>query len=290
ISSRTTCFSLVMSSLAKRGRRTRSASTSNAMGRCSSSTLALKQIISLAVKASSMPPTESTAPAISSALRRSVPLKTMCSMKCEMPFRSEGSRREPVRIQMPTETERTCGIRSVMTTRPLGRTSLSMSRRSSNILFHPLRGSYYFPAERMRRNRAGSAELKKLFLGAELAVLAGVVQRGIEIGAPILQINFAAGEGSRVHVNAHCAAVELRQIDYLVHGLDGIHCGGMVRVHVKGIGGHEPTGGVSGVASLHAEVLHTQAADRHRHPAVLIAVVVDAARLADVPADGHGFE
>jgi len=46
-------------------------------GRCSSSTLALKQICSLEVKASSMPPTESISRAISSAERRSVPLKTM---------------------------------------------------------------------------------------------------------------------------------------------------------------------------------------------------------------------
>ena len=55
ISSRTTCFSLAMSTWSNRGRSTRSDSTSNAIGKCSSSTLALKQVISLAVKASRRP-------------------------------------------------------------------------------------------------------------------------------------------------------------------------------------------------------------------------------------------
>ena len=43
--------------------------------------------------------------AMSSAVRRAVPLKTMCSMKCEMPLSSAGSRRDPERTQMPTDTE-----------------------------------------------------------------------------------------------------------------------------------------------------------------------------------------
>jgi len=42
-----------------------------------------------------------------SAERRSVPLNTMCSMKCARPFCSMASRREPLRTHTPTETERT---------------------------------------------------------------------------------------------------------------------------------------------------------------------------------------
>ena len=80
----------------------------------------LKQTSSLAVKASRLPPMESTERAISSAERLVVPLKSMCSMKCEMPFCSGVSRREPVPIQMPTETERTCGMASVITRTPFG--------------------------------------------------------------------------------------------------------------------------------------------------------------------------
>ena len=97
-------------------------------GKCSSSTFALKQVISLAVNASSIPPTESTDCAISSAVRFSVPLKTMCSMKWAIPLRSGDSPREPVLSQIPRRHDRTCGIFSVTTTRPFGSSALSMSR------------------------------------------------------------------------------------------------------------------------------------------------------------------
>ncbi len=117
ISSKTTWRSFFTSSESNFGRNTKSAITSNAIGRCSSKTLALKQICSLDVNASSIPPTESISRAIASAERRSVPLKTMCSMKCASPFSSGTSRREPLRTHTPTETERTCVIVSVMTRR-----------------------------------------------------------------------------------------------------------------------------------------------------------------------------
>ena len=73
----------------------------------------LKQVISLAVNASIIPPTESIDCAISSAVRRSVPLKTMCSMKCAMPLFSGVSPRESLcPARCPPRTERTCGILS----------------------------------------------------------------------------------------------------------------------------------------------------------------------------------
>src|SRR6266446_5971961 len=134
ISSRTTCFSLAMSASSNRGRNTRSESTSKATGKCSSSTFALKQVISFAVKASSIPPSESIDCAISSAVRRSVPLNTMCSMKWAIPLLSGDSPREPVPTQMPTDTERTCGIFSVTTTRPFGNSARSISRTGWLIL------------------------------------------------------------------------------------------------------------------------------------------------------------
>ena len=101
-----------------------------AMGRCSSSTLMLKQMHSLAVKASMLPPMESTWRAISSAVRCLVPLNTMCSMKCEMPFDCRSSSRDPVLIQIPIEAERMCSISSVMRVSPLGKTSRRMLRTS----------------------------------------------------------------------------------------------------------------------------------------------------------------
>ena len=71
---------------------------------------------------------ESTDRAISSADRLLVPLKSMCSIKCVIPFCSGDSRREPVPTHTPTETERTCGMTSVMTRTPFDKCVNSMSR------------------------------------------------------------------------------------------------------------------------------------------------------------------
>ncbi|MNT83285.1 hypothetical protein D3C72_2231280 [compost metagenome] len=51
-----------------------------------------------------------------------VPLKSMCSMKWEMPLFSAVSFLEPVSTQNPTEAERTWGISSSKTLTPLGST------------------------------------------------------------------------------------------------------------------------------------------------------------------------
>ena len=65
---------------------------------------------------------------MSSAQRFLVPLNTMCSTKCEMPFHCGSSSRDPVLIQIPIETERMCCISSVMTVSPFGSTSRRMLR------------------------------------------------------------------------------------------------------------------------------------------------------------------
>ena len=83
----------------------------------------LKQTVSLPVKASMLPPMESTSRAMSSAVRWVVPLNTMCSTKCEMPLTSGSSLREPAFSQIPIDTERMWSMRSVIIVSPLGRTS-----------------------------------------------------------------------------------------------------------------------------------------------------------------------
>src|SRR5262249_5807225 len=55
----------------------------------------------------------------SSALRRGVPLKTMCSKKCVTPDSSGASSREPGRTKKPSATERAEGLVSPMICRPL---------------------------------------------------------------------------------------------------------------------------------------------------------------------------
>ena len=83
----------------------------------------LKQMVSLPVKASMLPPMESTWRAMSSAERLLVPLKTMCSTKCEMPLTLGSSWREPDFTQIPIDTERMWSICSVRMVSPLGKTS-----------------------------------------------------------------------------------------------------------------------------------------------------------------------
>src|SRR5690606_35579286 len=68
------------------------------------------------------PPMESIVWAMSSADRVAVPLNSMCSTKWAMPLSSVDSCREPRASHTPTLTERTCGIRSVSTRNPPGRT------------------------------------------------------------------------------------------------------------------------------------------------------------------------
>src|ERR1019366_7283814 len=147
ISSRMTPFSFSMSSSRNMGCSTRSDRTSKAWDRCWSSTLVLKHTNSFAVKASRLPPSASTLRAMSSADRLVVPLNSMCSMKCEMPFCSADSRREPEPIQMPTDTLRTCGITSVTTRTPLPSVLISMFRRGSvlvgDVISRRAEGAYF---------------------------------------------------------------------------------------------------------------------------------------------------
>src|ERR1700734_2074747 len=47
---------------------------------------------------------------------------------------------------------------------------------------------------------------------------------------------------------------------------------------------------MSGIARVDSKILHAQTADRRHHPTILVAVIVDATNLADIPANGHDFE
>jgi hypothetical protein len=56
---------------------------------------------------------------MSSALRRSVPLKAMCSSTCATPLIAAGSCRVPTLTQTPIDTVSTDSMRSVTTRMPL---------------------------------------------------------------------------------------------------------------------------------------------------------------------------
>jgi hypothetical protein len=66
------------------------------------------------------PPTFSMSSAMRRAERRAVPLKAMCSMRCESPCSSARSWREPAPTQTPSVAVAMCGMRSVTTVRPFG--------------------------------------------------------------------------------------------------------------------------------------------------------------------------
>src|SRR5258708_24990445 len=47
---------------------------------------------------------------------------------------------------------------------------------------------------------------------------------------------------------------------------------------------------MAGVALLHTKILHSQPPDRSGHPAVLVAMIMNAAELPDLPANGHALK
>ena len=69
--------------------------------------------------------------------------------------------------------------------------------------------------------------------------------------------------------------------------LERIYVDGMRGVHFVDFGGDDLAGAAGSVFFVDAEILDFQAADGGGHPAVLIAMIVNAAVLADFPADGH---
>jgi hypothetical protein len=91
-------------------------------------------------------------------------------------------------------------------------------------------------------------------------------------------------------VNADGTVIEFREVHDFVDGFNGIDVSGVGGIHVDGVGGYEMAGGVGGVAVVDAIVLDAEAADGDGHPTVLIAMIVDAAFLANFPADGHALE
>jgi len=132
--------------------------------------------------------------------------------------------------------------------------------------------------------------LKELFVGVELAVFAGVVERDVAVSAFFALIDFATVERLGVDVDADCASIEFRQVQDLMNGFEGIDVNGMSAVHLVDFRGNDFASAAGGVFLFDAKILDFQTADGSGHPAVLIAMIVDAAVLADFPADGHALE
>jgi hypothetical protein len=133
-------------------------------------------------------------------------------------------------------------------------------------------------------------ELEEFFVGVELAVFAGVMERDVTVGAAFALIDFATVKRLGVDVHAYRALIEFRQIQDLMDGLERIDVHGMRAVHFVDFGGDDFAGTAGRVFFFDAKILDFQPADRSGHPAVLIAMIVNAAVLADFPANGHALE
>src|SRR5260370_25868673 len=136
--------------------------------------------------------------------------------------------------------------------------------------------------------RAGA--LQKFFGGIQLAVFAGVVERHVAVGAFFAKVDFASVEGLGVNVDADGALVEFREIQDLMDGLEGVDISGMSWVQFVDFGGDNAASAAPRIAIINAEMLDLHPADRRGHPAGLTSMVVNAAGLADLPANGHALE
>jgi hypothetical protein len=144
--------------------------------------------------------------------------------------------------------------------------------------------------QKRRMREKFQATLQQLLRGIEFAVFAGVMEGYVGIGALLAEIDLAQVKRLGIDVDADGTLVEFREIENLVDRFERIDIGGMGSVHFVDVGGDDATRAVGGIALLDAEILDLQPADGSHHPTVLVAMIVDAAGLADFPADGHALE
>jgi hypothetical protein len=116
------------------------------------------------------------------------------------------------------------------------------------------------------------------------------MEGSVTVGALLALVHLARIEGLGIDVDADGALIEFGKIEYLVDGLERINVGGMSGVHFVDVGGKDAAGAMAGIALVNAEILDFEAADRRGHPAILAAMIVDAAGLANFPADGQTLE
>ena len=108
-----------------------------------------------------------------------------------------------------------------------------------------------------------------------------VLREGID-EAPVI--------GPGINVQAQRPLVELWKVQHLVHRLSRIHLSRHRSVNIERIGWLKAT--VPSLIMLldHAEILHSKPSHRHRHPAVLVLVIVNPRDLANFPADCQQLE
>lgn len=119
------------------------------------------------------------------------------------------------------------------------------------------------------------------------------MQRDVGVSTLFAKIDFTGVEGLRVDVKADGPLLKFGEIEDLVDRFERIDIGGMRGIHFVSVRGNKMACArvlAGGVMVFDTEILNLEAADGSRHPAVLVAMIVDAAELSDFPTDGHTFK
>jgi len=112
------------------------------------------------------------------------------------------------------------------------------------------------------------------------------VELDFAAGALLGGVDDAGVERTGIDVEADGTLIEFAGIEDAVDGGERVDGAGVRHVHLNGIRGLDGGFAFREILMDYVEVLYQQTADGDGHPAVLIAVVVDGADLAYLPADG----
>jgi len=101
------------------------------------------------------------------------------------------------------------------------------------------------------------------------------------------RVDRASVEWARIDMQADSAMVELAGIHNAMHGIGRVNRAWMRNVHLDGIERSKPAGSAREILMNQMKILHLQAPQRNRHPAVLVPMIVHRTGLANFPADRH---
>ena len=113
------------------------------------------------------------------------------------------------------------------------------------------------------------------------------MEANLAAGALLGRVDDTTIEGPRIDVEADGPIVELARVEYAMHGVGGIDGAGIGRVHLFDIFRLEIADAGGQILMDGVKIFNLQAAYGDGHPAVLVAVVMHGAGLADLPADGE---
>src|ERR1700749_3021626 len=115
------------------------------------------------------------------------------------------------------------------------------------------------------------------------------MQLDFAAGALFRRVHHASIERSRINVQAERALVEFFRIDDPMYRIGWVHRTGMGEVYLQGVERVQLAAPARQILMNKVEVFFLQPAEWDRHPAVLVAMVVNRTGLTYFPADGHQF-